>query len=125
MLRLYDFVKARWAELTPPPSLELVFDSGPILQQELDDLRRGTKGQLNSVFALLLVGGGLLLAGWMLGMSVQRQRAMAAEMGDADMDVLESASAKLERWVWRIEVVMVVVVLTSFLWGVYLGFQHL
>jgi hypothetical protein len=125
MLRLYDFVKARWAELTPSPSLELVFDSGPILQQELSDLRTSTKGQLNSVFALLVVGGGLLLAGWMLGMSVQRQRAMAAEMGDADMDVLESASAKMERWVWRIEVVMVVVVLTSFLWGVYLGFQHL
>jgi hypothetical protein len=132
--RLLSTARALWAASTPAPALALVFDSVPHTDAALRDLRDSVKGKLNVPFALLLIGGALLLATALLRMSMRQRAAFAAELADAPDDLAASlsdpndptaAAAATARWVWRLEVALVALILAAFIWGILLGLQHL
>jgi hypothetical protein len=135
--RLLSTARTLWADAAPIPSISLVFDSVPQTDAALQALRDDVKSQLNIPFALLLIGGALFLLTTLLRLSTRQRLAIAAEIAAADLDLdvdpnadpnadqQNDQAARSDRWAWRFEVLMILAILTSFIWGIFLGLQHL
>ena len=104
-----------------------VFDSNPELKVRFARARSELRSQLNMIAFIILITSVLIFISWVTSATLQRQRAMAAEIADAedDLDLSDSSAPTTEKVALALEIVALALTIVTFVWGVLLLLQRL